>query len=116
MNKPYSGNGKPFVLAVFAGKDGEKVRPVLEALEKKGLTLCGQDGKATKAQAKKACTSVVFLSEAFAKDEAKQQVFFSADAAGMPIIPVKLDNAKQPEVLERSITAKNAILAERYST
>ena len=38
MNKPYSGNGKPFVLALFAEKDMEKVRPVLEALEKKGLT------------------------------------------------------------------------------
>ena len=33
----------------------------------------------------------------------------------MPIIPVKLDDAKQPDVLERSITAKNAIMAERYS-
>ena len=44
MNKPYSGNGRPFVLALFAEKDREKVIPVLEALEKKGLTLCGQDG------------------------------------------------------------------------
>ena len=115
MNKPYSGNGKPFVLALFAEKDREKVMPVLEALEKKGLTLCGQDGKATEGQAKKACTTVAFLSEHFAKDEQKQQVFFTADAARMPVIPVKLDDAKQPEVLERAITAKNAILAERYS-
>ena len=45
MNKPYSGNGKPFVLALFAEQDRGKVLPVLEALEKKGLTLCGQDGK-----------------------------------------------------------------------
>jgi hypothetical protein len=116
MNKPYSGNGRPFVLALFAEKDREKVIPVLEALEKKGLTLCGQDGKATEKQAKKACTTITFLSENFSKDEAKQQVFFTADAARMPIIPVKLDDAKQPEVLERSITAKNAIMAERYST
>ena len=116
MNKPYSGNSKPFVLALFSGKDTEKVMPVLEALEKKGLTLCGQDGHATEKQAKKACTTIAFLSENFAKDEQKQQVFFTADAARMPIIPVKLDDAKQPEVLERSITAKNAIMAERYST
>ena len=115
MNKPYSGNGKPFVLALFAQEDREQVLPILEALEKKGLTLCGQDGKATDAQARKACTTVAFLSEHFAKDEQKQQVFFTADAARMPVIPVKLDNAKQPEVLERSITAKNAILAGRYS-
>ena len=46
MNKPYSGNSKPFVLALFSEKDTEKVTPVLEALEKKGLTLCGQDGRA----------------------------------------------------------------------
>ena len=37
MNKPYSGNAKPFVLALFSEKDREKVVPVLEALEKKGL-------------------------------------------------------------------------------
>ena len=43
MNKPYSGNSKPFVLALFSEKDKEKVMPVLEVLEKKGLTLCGQD-------------------------------------------------------------------------
>ena len=116
MNKPYSGNAKPFVLALFSEKDRDKVVPVLEALEKKGLTLCGQDGAAAEKQAKKACTTVTFLSENFAKDREKQQVFFTADAARMPIIPVKLDNAKQPEVLERSITAKNAIMAERYST
>ena len=79
MNKPYSGNGKPFVLALFAEQDREKVLPVLEALEKKGLTFCGQNGKATKGQAKKACTTVIFLSENFAKDEAKQQVFFTRD-------------------------------------
>ena len=115
MNKPYSGNGKPFVLALFAEGDREKVLPVLEELEKKQLTLCGQDGRATHRQAKKACTTVVFLSENFAKDEAKQQVFFTAEAAQMPIIPVKLDDTKQQNVLERSITAKNAILAERYS-
>ena len=63
MNKPYSGNGKPFVLALFSEQDREKVTPVLEALEKKGLILCGQDGKATEKQARKACTTVVFLSE-----------------------------------------------------
>ena len=116
MNKPYSGNGKPYVLVLFAEQDKKKVLPVLEALEKRGLTFCGQDGKAKKGQARKACTTIAFLSESFAKDERIQQVFFTADAAGMPIIPVKLDNAKQPEVLERSITAKNAIMAERYST
>ena len=47
MNKPYSGNGRPFVRALIAEKDREKVLPVLEALETKWLTLCGQDGKAT---------------------------------------------------------------------
>ena len=113
MNKPYSGDSKPFVLALFSEKDKERVTPVLETLEKKGLTLCGQDGHATEKQAKKACTTIAFLSENFAKDEQKQQVFFTADAARMPIIPVKLDDAKQPEVLERSITAKNAIMAIR---
>ena len=94
MNKPYSGNSKPFVLALFSEKDRDRVVPVLEKLEKKGLVLCGQDGRATKKQAKKACTTVTFLSENFAKDTEKQQVFFAADMAGMPIIPVKLDNSK----------------------
>ena len=63
MNKPYSGNGKPFVLALFAPEDRAKVLPVLEALEKKGLVLCGQDGRVTESQAKKACTTVTFRSE-----------------------------------------------------
>ena len=116
MNKPYSGNAKPFVLALFSEQDREKVLPVLEALEKKRLTLCGQDGKATEKQARKACTTIAFLSEAFAKDQEKQKAFFAAEAAGLPVIPVKLDDAKQPEVLERSIFAKNAIQAERYTT
>ena len=88
MNKPYSGNSKPFVLVLFSEKDKARVAPVLEALEKKGLTLCGQDGRATEKQAKKACTTITFLSENFSKDESKQRVFFTADAARMPIIPV----------------------------
>ena len=37
LHKPYSGNGKPFVLALFAEQDKEKVLPVLEELETKGL-------------------------------------------------------------------------------
>ena len=37
MNKPYSGNSKPFVLALFSEKDTEKVMPVLEALAREEL-------------------------------------------------------------------------------
>ena len=33
MNKPYSGNSKPFGLALFSEKDKERVTPVLETLE-----------------------------------------------------------------------------------
>lgn len=115
MKKPYSGNEKPFVLALFAEQDRAKVIPILEELEAKGLTLCGQDGIATEKLARKACTTVAFLSKAFAEDGGKQQVFFAADADRKPIIPVNLDNAKQPELLEQSIIAKNAIQAERYT-
>ena len=116
MNASYSGNARPFVVTLFAPSDRERVMPLLEQLDQRGYALCGQDGKATAAQAKRACAVVAFLSAAFAASDDQQAVLLAADAAGVPIVPVQLDEAEQPELVRRALMATNAIMAQRYET
>ena len=62
MNTPYSGNTKPYILALYSGEDKARVMPVLEELDKRGWAMCGQDGRASVGKAKRALTVLVFFS------------------------------------------------------
>ncbi len=101
MRKPYSGNEKPYILALFHKDDGGRVFPVLEKLERKGLMIYGFDGPIRKYRAVKAGTAAVFLSGKFAEETDKQQILACMRAKDMPVIAVRLDDAKQPEPVEK---------------
>ena len=96
---------KKTVWALFSAADGEAVRPILEALEKKGFRV--KTGSAPR----RGGVALLFLSAAFAADEELQQRFFAADSAGCGIIPLDLDGAPQSELARSALIAKNAITA-----
>ena len=68
MKKPYSGNEKPYILALFHHEDKDRAMPVLEKLEKSGLEIYGQDGKHRRFKSRKASAFVLFISERFTED------------------------------------------------
>ena len=68
MKKPYSGNEKPYIVALFRDADKDKAMPILEKLEKTGLEIYGQDGKRRKFKSRKASAFVLFISGGFASE------------------------------------------------
>ena len=96
---------KKTIIPVFAPQDEEKAQPILEALKARGIR--SDAGKASKKNA----VALLFLSAGFAADAAAQERFFALDSAGVPVIPVDLDGAQQPELVESAVIAKNAIAA-----
>ncbi len=90
------------ITALFSAADREKAQPILDALREKGFSL----------EEDKKSPVLLFLSAAFAADEAAQERFFSLESAGREIIPVDLDGAAQGELIRSALIAKNAILAQ----
>ena len=89
---------------IVSPADREKARPILDALKNKGFRLA--DEKDAKAAV------LLFLSEAFAKDEEAQEHFFTLDSAGRMVIPVDLDGAQQSELVRSALIARNAIATQ----
>ena len=97
---------KKTVCPLFSPSDGERARPILDALRDKGFHISKGAAENEKAP------MLLFLSAAFAADENAQEAFFSADGAGREIIPVDLDGAVQSELVRSALMAKNAITAQ----
>lgn len=112
MRKPYSGNRRPYILALFHSDDRDRVFPVLERLEHKGLMVYGFDGPIRKYKAAKAGAAVAFLSVKFAEETEKQQTLASMRTKGMPVIAVRLDDSAQPETVEALMDGAEVIRAE----
>ena len=91
MKKPYCGNDKPYILALFHESDRQKTMPVLEKLEKTGLELYGFDGKIRKFKAAKACAFVAFISEKFPENPERMEMLSFAGMKNIPVIAVQLD-------------------------
>ena len=101
MKKPYCGNEKPYILALFHESDRGRVLPILEKLEKTGLELYGYDGKIRKFKAAKACAFVVFLSEKPEENPQKLGMLSFAKQKNIPLIVIQLDeNGSCPKELE----------------
>ena len=115
MKKPYSGNEKPYILALFHDAERKRVMPVLEILEKSGLELYGFDGKIRKYKAIKACTFVAFLSERFGEDPMRQAMIALARLRKIPVIAVRLDGSEQPKALEELLSGQEEIRADGLS-
>ena len=112
MRKPYSGNEKPYILALFHCDDRDRVFPVLERLERKGLMIYGFDGPIRTYKAVKAGAAVAFLSENFARDTKEQEILAGMRSRNMPVIAVRLDGTEQPENVGKLLEGANVIHAE----
>lgn len=92
MKKPYCGNARPYILALFHESDRQKTMPILEKLEKTGLELYGFDGKIRKFKASKACAFVAFLSEKYIQENGKTAILDYAGQKNIPVIAVRLES------------------------
>lgn len=111
--KDYSGNQFPYLYILFDESDRERVLPVVEAMEGRGIRFCGIE-KQNAGKARKALAAVAFLSEKFVQDERRTEDFFAVKDSGVPMIPVMLDNFVLPEIMQQAMYAKNSLMADRY--
>ena len=113
MKKPYCGNQKPYILALFHDSDRQKVMPVLEKLEKAGLEQYGFDGKIRKFKASKACAFVVFLSGKLAEEPERLLLLSFAKQKGIPVIALQLDDGWTcPKEMDELLGGLDIIRAE----
>ena len=117
MKKPYCGNEKPYILALFHESDRDRVMPILEKLEKTGLELYGFDGKIRKFKAAKACAFVAFLSEKLTEVPEKMDMLGFAKQRSIPVIALRLEeNWTCPKELEEQMAGLDIIQAENLET
>ena len=116
MKKPYCGNQKPYILALFHDSDRQKVMPILEKLEKTGLEQYGFDGKIRKFKAAKACAFVVFLSGKLAEEPERLNLLSFAKQRNIPVIPLRLDEEWAcPKGMEELLDGQDIIGAENMT-
>ena len=117
MKKPYCGNQKPYILALFHDSDRQKVMPILEKLEKTGLEQYGFDGKIRKFKAAKACAFVVFVSGKLAEEPERLNMLSFARQRKIPVIALRLDeNWSCPKELEEMMDGLDIIHAENMTS
>ena len=97
---------KKTIVPLYSAADAAAVEEILGELGKKGFRVREADAP------KKGEVLLLFLSGAFAADEALQERFFDADSAGAAVVPVDLDGAAQPELVHSALMARNAIAAQ----
>ena len=72
---------------LYAENDREAVKPVLDALKLKNVTVTGGENPAP------GSTVLLFLSENFSADEDLQIKYFAAEGSTLSVIPVNLDGS-----------------------
>ena len=99
---------KRAVYPLYAPADESRVKPILDALKAKGVTVRKDDPR-------KGDALVLFLSEAVKADSPVVDQFFRLNAGRELVIPVNLDGCTPPEELQRALMARHAIFAQRYA-
>ena len=99
---------KRAVYPLYAPADESRVKPILDALEAKGVTVRTADPR-------KGDALVLFLSEAVKADSPAVDEFFRLNAGRELVIPVNLDGSTPPEELQNALMARHAIFAQRYA-
>ena len=102
---------KRVIYPLFAPADESKVLPILDALQKKGVSV-----RSRKAVAAKRDVLLLFLSQALTADSPEADEFFRLNAGRELVIPVNLDGSAPPEELQHALMARHAIFAQRYAT
>ena len=98
------------VYPLYAPQDEAAVRPVLEALQKRGVTVRDAD-KPNRGDA-----VVFFLSEHVTEDSPAAAQFFAMQAKTKTLIPVLLNSATPPQLIASELMARHTIDASRYDT
>ena len=99
---------KRAVYPLYTPADESRVKPILDALKAKGVTVRTADPR-------KGDALVLFLSEAVKADSPVVDQFFRLNAGRELVIPVNLDGCTPPEELQRALMARHAIFAQRYA-
>ena len=99
---------KRAVYPLYAPADESRVKPILDALKAKGVTVRKDDPR-------KGDALVLFLSEAVKADSPAVDEFFRLNAGRELVIPVNLDGSTPPEELQNALMARHAIFAQRYA-
>ncbi len=100
---------KQTICPLYVPADAEAVRPVLEALRKKGVTVREAD------KPKRGDAVLLFLSENLSEDSPAAAQFFALRSKNATLIPVALDSSTPPELIKNALLARHMIIAERYS-
>ena len=94
---------------LYAENDREAVKPVLDALKLKNVTVTGGENPAP------GSTVLLFLSENFSADEELQIKYFAAEGSALSVIPVNLDGSEPPELVKSALYARHTISAKDRS-
>ena len=100
---------KQTIYPLYTPADAEAVRPILDALRKKGVTVREAD------EPKRGDAVLLFLSENLKEDSPAAEQFFAVQAKTATLIPVALDGSTPPELIKNALLARHTIAAERYS-
>ena len=98
---------KRAIYPLYAPADESRVKPILDALKKKGVTVRGADPR-------KGDALMLFLSENVAADSPEADAFFRLNAGRALVIPVNLDGCTPPEELQRALMARHGLDGQKY--
>ena len=100
---------KRAIYPLYAPADEGRVKPILDALQQKGVTV------RTKAPGR-GDALVLFLSENLPAEGPETDAFFRLNAGRELVIPVNLDGSTPPEELQSALMARHALDGRKYGT
>ena len=100
---------KRAIYPLYAPADEGRVKPILDALQQKGVTV------RTKAPGK-GDVLVLFLSENLPAEGPETDAFFRLNAGRELVIPVNLDGSTPPEELQSALMARHSLDGRKYGT
>ena len=108
INEPTKGKTmKRVIYPLYAAADEGRVKPILDALKEKGVTV-------QKANPGKRDALVLFLSENLGGEGPEESAFFRLSAGRELVIPVNLDGCTPPEELQSALMARHALDGAKY--
>ena len=109
QQKPYAGNGKPFVYAMYAPEDREAAEAVLSAMQEKGYELWPSE-RFDKRRFGKAALVLFFLSPAAAANEAVNRAIHDAAQRDCAMLVIHLCPTDQTPAQRLMLNTQQAIL------
>ena len=101
---------KRAIYPLYAPADESKVRPILDAVQEKGVTVRDPGTNLGKGDA-----LVLFLSRNVTAEGPEAEAFFRLNAGRALVIPVNLDGCTPPEELQNALMARHALDGRKYS-